>query len=71
MHAVAGVFRRQRTGVVVKDGVAVDVEDRLVVSKFLYLRVARVDGRIFEECCIRLFLRRVEDGLQENDGVGL
>ena len=71
MHAVAGVFCRQRTGVVVKDGVAVDVEDRLVVSKFLYLRVARVDGRVFEECCIRLFLRRVEDGLQENDGIRL
>ena len=71
MHAVAGVLRRQRAGVVIKDGVAVDIEDRLVVGEFLYLRVARVDGRVFEERRIRLFLRRVEDGLQEDDGVGL
>ena len=35
VDAVAGVFRCQRTGVVVKDWIAVDVEDRLVVGELL------------------------------------
>ena len=71
MDAVAGVFRRQRAGRVVEDGIAVDVEDRFVVGKLLELGVACVDGRILKERRVRLFLRRVEDGLQKDDGVRL
>lgn len=44
VDAVAGVFRRQRAGRVVEDGIAVDVEDRFVVGELLELGVACVDG---------------------------
>ena len=71
MDAVAGVFRRQRAGRVVEDGIAVDVEDRFVVGELLELGVACVDGRILKERRVGLFLRRVEDGLQKDDGVRL
>ena len=71
MDAVARVFRRQRAGRVVEDGIAVDVEDRFVVGELLELGVACVDGRILKERRVGLFLRRVEDGLQKDDGVRL
>ena len=71
MDAVAGVFRRQRAGRVVEDGIAVDVEDRFVVGELLELGVACIDGRILKERRVGLFLRRVEDGLQKDDGVRL
>ena len=71
MDAVAGVFRRQRAGRVVEDGIAVDIEDRFVVGELLELGVACVDGRILKERRVGLFLRRVENGLQKDDGVRL
>ena len=71
MDAVAGVFRRQRAGRVVEDGIAVDIEDRFVVGELLELGVACVDGRILKERRVGVFLRRVEDGLQKDDGVRL
>ena len=44
VDAVARVFRHQRAGRVVEDGIAVDVEDRFVVGELLELGVACVDG---------------------------
>ena len=71
MHAVAGVFRRQRAGIVVKDAVAVDEEDRFAVGKPGKLRIAFVDRLIFVEGRPGLFLCRMEDRMKKDDRVGL
>ncbi len=71
MNAIAGVVGAQRAVLIVEERIEVEVEDRFAVRQLRDGGVALVDDLVFEVGAIRLFLRGVKDGLDENDRVGL
>lgn len=71
MNAIAGVVGAQRAVLIVEERIEVEVEDRFAVRQLRDGGVALVDDLVFEVGAIRLLLRGVEDGLDENDRVGL